>query len=76
MQDAQIKVKKRHIALALVAFILNMFFNVSITVMILVSILIFRGPRILKNLLAARRAARSDEAWEQRERELREYAQQ
>ena len=49
-----------------------MFFNVSITVMILVSILIFRGPRILKNLFAARRAARSDEAWEERERELRE----
>ena len=72
MQEAQVKVKKRHIALAVVAFILNVFFNVSITVMILVAIFIFRGPFILKNLYAARKAARSDETWEERDRELQE----
>ena len=76
LHDQQIKVKKRHIALALVAFILNIFFGVSVTVMILVAIMIFRGPRILMNLFAARRAARNDDTWEERERQLREQTQQ
>jgi len=62
-------------ALAFVAFCLNIFLGVSITVMILVAILIFRGPRILLNLFAARRASRTDEAWEQRENQMREQAQ-
>ena len=41
--------------LALFACVFNVFFGVSITVMVLITILILRGPRMLYNLIVAKR---------------------
>ena len=51
----------KYFVVALIACFLNTFCNVSVTVLLLTTILIRRGPRILINLMAARRALDSDE---------------
>ena len=57
--------------LAFVAFVFNVFYGVSITVMVLSTILIWRGPWMLKNLIVAKRAERGSEKEKlQREAEI------
>ena len=62
----------KYLFLAMLAFVLNVFCGVSVTVMVLVVIFVRRGPRMALNLRAARKASYSDQAKEERQRLMRE----
>lgn len=62
----------KYFVIALIACLLNFFCHVSITMMVLMAILILRGPRMVLNLLAAKRASKSDQAKEEWQKLMRE----
>lgn len=62
----------KYVVLTLTACVLSTFYNVSVTVMLLTAILVLRGPRMLLQVIRARRASKSEEGREEWENKMKE----
>ena len=63
----------KYFMLALITCILNVGLGLSFTVLLLIGILIFRGPRILINLWRARSAEKARQKESENDEVMREY---